>query len=315
MGQETAFSLVDALVAASRDPVHRLKALTALRGSEVWLATWPQDPESSRTLTNSEGVTALPVFSSERLLEEAAARYGWQGPSGLIARRRVSMPDAIRTAKVQLAQLVVVDITAEHVLELDGGELELLSAVPGQRSPSFEGLSVVSRSRPPEQGLSVKRMSLRASAPGLGEPIFELSSEPARSALKPSSETPTPDLGMVSATFGASPTATMSALPELPSDELFDGFTNVLREYPEVEWACVVQADRGHGLPGPSVALRVEPAFRRHLREIGEKLTALGTEFGETWEVLVLDTPEQMKQARGMGQPFYPWRKDVPKKR
>ncbi len=240
-------------------------------------------------------------------------RYGWLGPMGVVPRSRHLMPEAIRAAKQHNAQLVVVDITADHVMELDGGELELLSAVPGQRSPSFEGLSVVSRPRTPPDGLEVRRVSHQGLQP-VAEARQDTPSEPVRSPLKPSSVTPAAD-GSVTATFGASPTATMQEISDQPSDELFEAFTNLLREYPEVEWACVVEADRGIGRAGPSVALRVEPAFRKNLQEISEKLAAVGREFQENWEVLVLDTPEQMKQARGVGLPFYPWRKDAGKKR
>lgn len=278
------------------------------------MAYAPQDLECARTLTNSEGLIALPVFSSEPFVDAAAVRFGWLGPDGTCPRKRVSMPDAIRMAMLCEAQLVVVDIATEHVLELDGGELELLSAVPGQRSPSFEGLAVVSRPRSVSQ-LEVHRVSTRPTDPGLGGLAHNAPSEPPRSALFPSSVTPDPDSHSVTATFGVSDTATMSSLLESPSDEHFDAFTNLLREYPEVEWACVVQADRGHGSPAPCVALRVEPAFRRHLHEISEKLAEISRELGEPWGVLVLDTPEQMKEARGVGLPFYPWRKESPKRR
>ena len=83
----------------------------------------------------------------------------------------------------------------------------------------------------------------------------------------------------------------------------------MLREYPEVEWACVVQAERGQGRPNPSVALRIEPAFRKHLAEIGAKIWDIGGEHGRPFEVVVLDSQEQMRQARTVGLPFYPWRK------
>jgi hypothetical protein len=304
------------MIAAARDPDHRPKALTALRGAEVWAVTWPLDPASLRSLTNSRGITALPVFSSEHQLEDAAARYGWLGPDGLVPRRQLAMAEGIREAKRAHAQILVVDIAADHAFELDEGEMELLSipSGPSGRAPSYGGLSVVSR-RPTPDGMEVKRLSTRPPAPGLGPESHERPTpDPLRSALKPSSITPAPDTRTVSATFGASPTATMEELEQLPSDELFDALTDVLREYPEVEWACVVQADRGVGRPNASVALRVEPAFRRHLAEIGEKLRTVGGEHGRLFEVLVLDTPEQMKQARAVGLPFYPWRKDSKRK-
>ena len=263
-----------------------------------------------RTLTNSQGVTALCVFSSERQLEDAAARYAWIDIEGKVPSKLVPISEAIRYAKQSHASLLVVDIAADHKLELDQGELELISTYPSGRQPSYQGLQgVVSRSRPPLEGHEVKRVSTRPPAPGFGRESYDLPLEPARSALKPSSITPDPEQHSVSATFGAPATATMEVLAESVPDELFDAFTGVLREYPEVEWACVVQAERGQGRPNPSVALRIEPAFRKHLAEIGAKIWDVGGEFGRPFEVVVLDSMEQMKQARAVGLPFYPWRK------
>jgi glutathione S-transferase len=83
----------------------------------------------------------------------------------------------------------------------------------------------------------------------------------------------------------------------------------VLREYPEVEWACLVTGSRADHKQSESVALRIEPAFRKNLDEIAQKLREIGASRHATYDVLMLDTPEQMKQARQIGFPFYPWRK------
>jgi len=263
-----------------------------------------------RTLTNSAGITALCVFSSERQLEDAAARYAWLDLNGQVPSRIVQLAEAIRYAKRVGATLLVVDIAADHALEIDQGEMELLSTLPSGRQPTFQGMApVISRSRPPPEGSEVKRVSTRPPAPGLGRESYSMPAEPKRSALRPSSVTPDPDQSSVSATFGAPVTATMEALNEPVDDALLDAFTELLREYPEVEWACVVQAERGQGRPNPSVALRVEPAFRKHLPEISAKIWDVGGEHGRPFEVVVLDSPEQMRQARTVGVPFYPWRK------
>jgi hypothetical protein len=313
VSQESSLALQHALMSAARDMTHRPKALSALRGAELWAATFPLDPASLRSLTYSSGLKVLPVFSSPRQLEDAAARYGWVGPDGEVPTLRVAMSEAIRHAKAMRAKMLVVDVAADHAIDLDEGELELLSTSSG-RSPSYEALSVISRSRPPEAGRTVKRVSTRpppAAREGTTlQPVDELPS-----ALKPSLVTPDPDSQVISATFGAASTATMSALADAASEDLLDSFTALLREYPEVEWACVVEADRGHGRPSPSVALRIEPAFRRHLAEISEKLQAAAAEYGQPYEVLVIDTPDQVRQARTMGQPFYPWRKETTRKR
>src|SRR4051812_7378493 len=102
------------MMAAARDPAQRSKAVTSLRGCEVWAATWPTDPATLRTLTNSDGVTALAVFSSERQLEDAAARYAWLGVDGRVPSRRLHISEAMRSAKLLHAHVVVVDIAADH---------------------------------------------------------------------------------------------------------------------------------------------------------------------------------------------------------
>lgn len=312
--QEAAQALQWALNAVVRDPSQRARALTALRGTEVLAVSWPTDPATLRTLTNSEGVTALPVFSSEQQLEDAAARYGWIGPDGHIPSRRLHVSEAVRFARQHHAQLLVVDIVADHALSLDQGEMELMSAPPSGRAPSYEGLGNVFSSRPPNDGREVARISTRPPPPNAEAPFSDSTGvrtglRTSQSALKPTSVTPNPDGHTVSATFGATPTLTMEALDEPPSDEVLDTLTQVLREYPEVEWACLVRAERGGATPVPSIALRIEPAFRKHLSEISARLHETSAELGFTLEVLILDTPEQMRQARNMGLPFYPWRK------
>jgi hypothetical protein len=309
---EASQALTQALLAAARDSSHRPKALSALRGAEVWAATWPGDPGTLRTLTNSNGVTALAIFSTERQLEDAAVRYGWLGPDGHVPSRRLHISEAMRFAKYGRAQLVVVDIAADHSLELDEGEMELVSSLPSTRPPSYEGIGqVISKSRPPPDGAEVRRLSSRPPAFVYGS---GKSSRPPQSGLKPSSVMPGSTAQAVSATFAAPSTATMRALDEVPSDALLAALAEVLRGYPEVEWACLVSADRGQTEGAASVALRIEPAFRKHLAELSVRLHDASSEHGRGLEVLMLDTPEQMKLARSIGLPFYPWRKEATRK-
>jgi hypothetical protein len=161
------------------------------------------------------------------------------------------------------------------------------------------------RSTPPPADASVVT---RASArPSVGE----RGGSGTYSPLRPRSVTPNPDAHTVSATFGATPTATMKALEIAPSEELLDELAEVLREYPEVEWACLVTGARADHKQSESVALRIEPAFRqsKNLAEITRRLREVGAARHATYDVLMLDTHEQMKQARHIGLPFYPWRK------
>lgn len=303
MNPDAVLDLKTALVAATRDPQARGRAITALRGADVWAATWPSDPTQLRTLTSSERVTALPLFSDERELHEAGLRYGWLNVDGQAPRRLMPLWEAMRAAKQQRAQLIVIDMCSEHALELDEGEMELLSAAPSARPAAHNQPKLRSTPPPFDESVEVKRASGRpVDASGTGGSGHY-------SPLRPRSVTPSPGTRTVSATFGATPTATMLALEEEPHDDLLNELSDVLRGYPEVEWACLVNATRADSAEGVSVALRIEPAFRKNLSEIAQRLREVSGQHGLQYDVLMLDTAEQMKQARSIGMPFYPWRK------
>jgi hypothetical protein len=303
---QLAQALQHALVAASREPMQRATAVTALRGAEMWAATWPTDPATLRTLTNSNGITALAVFTDERQLEDAALRYAWLGVDGRVPSKKLHISEAIRFARQNRAQLVVVDIAADHALELDEGEMELVSAPPSARPPSFTGLQTVKSqsSRPPALApAEVKRVSARP------ERVSSRPPQDTGSALRPVTIRPAPEKSSVAATFGGPSTSTMRTLQSSPDDALLAALAAVLKGYPEVEWASFVRSGSGDENAVPSVAVRIDGAFRKNLSEISVKLRDAGLTHSTAVEVLVLDTPEQMKQARAMGQPFYPWRK------
>ncbi len=299
MSTLAAQALQEALVAATRDQNDRSRAVGALRGAEVYATTWPTDPSSLRTLLNSSGVRALALFTDERQLEEAALRFGWHGVDGSVPTRRLHISEAIRVARQQQVSLVIVDITSEHALELDQGEIELVSAPPSTRPPSYQGLGPVVHSiRQVDNTNELVRVSSRP--PPMHDHVG--------SALEPSAVNVDAEHKQVTATFAIAVTATMAALPEAPADALIDSMTSVLREYPEVEWGCLV-GEEDSDLGAVHVALRIDAAFRKHLSEISGKLRAASTAHGKPCDVLVLDTPEQMKRARAIGLPFYPWRK------
>jgi len=306
---QAAQALQQALVAAARDGNARSTAVGALRGAEVYATTWPTDPSSLRTLLNSSGVRALALFTDERQLEEAAGRFAWLGIDGHVSKRRLHMSEAIRFARQQQVALVVVDITSDHTFELDEGEMELVGAPPSTRPPSYAGLAPVlsSPGQAPDNGSEVKRVSTRP--PALGTPGAERLSSPMGSSLTPSAINIDVEHHAVSATFAMAHTATMVALPSTPSEELIDTLAQVLREYPEVEWACLVGEQERTSEGAVHVALRIDRAFRKHLAEISVKLRDTSAAQGATCDVLVLDTPEQVKRARAIGMPFYPWRK------
>jgi hypothetical protein len=81
---------------------------------------------------------------------------------------------------------------------------------------------------------------------------------------------------------------------------LLDMLELVLREYPEVEWACFGMTQ--HGL---SIGLRLDARARGRISE-------LATEVGRVSNgapIVLLDDPQLMRAARTEAFVFYPWRK------
>ena len=294
-----------ALAAAARTEGGRARAIGALRGSEVYAAIWPTEVTELRTLQSSEGLRALALFSDERQLDAAARRFGWLGVDGSVPTRRMHIAEAIRFARLRRITLIVIDIASEHALELDDGDLELVAAPPSGRPPSTKDLAPVGSSTfQHAHAGEVQRVSTR---PPADNDQTSQASAVAANGLRPSSVSVDREHHAVSASFAPARTATMASLPSTPTDELIAGFTHVLREYPEVEWACLVgEAERSESL---SVVLRIDPAFRKNLAEIADKLHRAAADQSSTCDVLVLDTAEQIKRARAIGVPFYPWRK------
>ena len=171
-----AHALQQALVAAARDLDERARAVNVLRGADMYAATWPHDPAQLRTLLNSSGLRALSLFTDEAHLDEAALRFGWLGVDGRVPMRRLHISEAARFARQHAVPLVIVDITAEHALELDEGDLELLAGPPSHRPSS---VPVVSRHA--QDGTEVKRVSTRP--PAFSERGEETGSHAAPSGL------------------------------------------------------------------------------------------------------------------------------------
>ena len=83
----------------------------------------------------------------------------------------------------------------------------------------------------------------------------------------------------------------------------------MLREYPEVEWACAMHASRGPTAPVPTIGLRVDAGFRQRVNELVSSLRRTGDAHGAGLDVILLDDAALMRSARGQGLVFYPWRK------
>jgi hypothetical protein len=119
------------------------------------------------------------------------------------------------------------------------------------------------------------------------------------------------------ATAASVDTAPLVATPELmvlapaqePASEDLDPLAEVLREYPEVEWAAICATSQGTGRSRPTIAIRIDPSYRTRVADIAAALRRTSAGTGALLEVLLLDDPELVRAARGDGVVFYPWRR------
>lgn len=285
--------------------------MVALAQRTVHVVPWPGGIEGYRTLVNSDGVAALPIFSLLSQLEEAARRYGWLGADGTAPRAEIGARKALHYAMNQNLTFVVVDIAAEHALELGRAEFEPL-LTPAARRDSQGPYAAAGK---------ISSSLIRAITPPPGSlkaPIEPPRSSPANvvpaQASSPASSsgsgfTVTKDFDPnAAATFGGGTSATLSELTQVPEDALYDALTAVLRGFPEVEWASLCNASRGPSAAVPTVGLRVDTSFRQRMNEIISAVRQAGEANGAALDVLLLDDPALMRSARAMGV-FYPWRK------
>ncbi|KPK16135.1 MAG: hypothetical protein AMJ62_07060, partial [Myxococcales bacterium SG8_38] len=188
-------SFVVLLNEGAKGPGPKAEALEAISLRPIWLATWEPRAEGFRTLINATGEEALAVFSSEKQLKEAAARFGWLEPDGTVTAHRAIGGDILRHAWTREYAFVVVDVGSDHTLEYARSELkqilrELDSTGPFRTSrPPPPGKATASSSFPPpiERSSTVYSM-----APNQPEKLDRLSELPTRphDAL-PESEPPT----------------------------------------------------------------------------------------------------------------------------
>lgn len=109
---------------AADDESARDQSLVAVMRRPVLVATWPHSPESVRTLTNSDGEQAMPLFTGMDALESAARRFGWVSPDGSVTHRELDAAEAMRGAVANSVHFVVLDICADHSVEFAREEIE-----------------------------------------------------------------------------------------------------------------------------------------------------------------------------------------------
>jgi hypothetical protein len=111
----------------------RVDALVVLAQRTVFAATWPGQNQAVRTLTNSGGETAMPLFTGRDVLDETAARFGWLNPDGSLSFREMDARDALRHALGRGVHFVVIDIGSEHAVEFARDEIEPLLQLQNQQ--------------------------------------------------------------------------------------------------------------------------------------------------------------------------------------
>ncbi len=282
---------------ASRGGQAKVDALLALGQRTVWVGTWGPAQEGFRTLTNSEGHTALPVFSTQAELAGAAARYGWTTPDGSIPGREVGAREALRHAIAHNLQYVVVDIGTDHALDIEKSEIEPMLSPEARRESTvgpYAGVGRVSSSM---------MKAVKATPPPGSLPAAQ------RPAPRITATTADPTQSRPDATFGSGSSVTVTPLGTEPSDALLDGLSEVLRGYPEVEWACIGSVARGPASPVPTVGLRVDTGFRQRVNEVITRVRQTADERGASVDVMLLDDPQVMRTARQVALVFYPWRR------
>jgi hypothetical protein len=112
----------------------RVDALVVLSQRTVYAATWPGQNQAARTLTNSEGESALPLFTGMDVLDTTASRFGWRNADGSLQFRELGAREALRHALARGVHFVVIDIGCEHSVEFAREELEPLLQLQSQRS-------------------------------------------------------------------------------------------------------------------------------------------------------------------------------------
>ncbi|HKP64479.1 MAG TPA: SseB family protein [Polyangiales bacterium] len=180
----------------------RVDALVVLAQRKLFAATWPGPSQMVRTLTNSDGETALPLFTGLDSLEATATRFGWREPDGSLQWKELSAREALKHVLSRGVNFVVLDIGSEHSVEFAKGELEPLLQMPTGRAgsgpfasagePQAAILQAVKRSSRPPHGAP------EAAAGGGDTPARVLPKRPASQPLtgkaKPPSVRPPPVL-------------------------------------------------------------------------------------------------------------------------
>jgi hypothetical protein len=258
-------------------------------------------------LTNADGQTALPIFSTREELEQAATQFGWLNPDGSASFKEIGARGALNHAVGQNLHFVVIDISSSHSLDVDREEMEPLLSPAARRESSgpYAGVGRISSTM-----MQAVKANTAQKVPAVPAARRSDATDMAREAAAAgaSVQASTDDASAVT-TFGSGTSVAVHKLTEKPSDELLGALIDVLRGYPEVEWAALCAIARGPGSPMPTVGLKVDTAFRQRVNEIIQRLREAGDSQGASLDVLLLDDAAVMRTVRSDAMLFYPWKR------
>lgn len=321
----------------------RVDAIVALSQRTVFVATWAPLHDGFRTLVNSQRAEALPVFTDVEELMLAASRFGWLGKEGAVAHREIGAREAFQTCVDRDMPFLVLDVASEHALEVQREELEpLLGAFSRRESTGpFAAVGRISSTLLEAASRVTPEPSSRPSStterrPAVTTPVVSPSSfpeplagshrpTPPSTALRPSvglspenrkpssgsAERPSsvPPPMVAPATASSDLGARLTPVTREPDEALLDGVTTELKAYPEVEWASFCLVSRGEAAFEPSIAIRIDPAYRQRVDRIAQSVVARGAKHGYELSLLLLDDPALVREARHEGLLFYPWKR------
>jgi hypothetical protein len=132
----------------AEDDAQRLRALEAIALRTIFAPTWSNSPEAVRTLTNSEGEHAMPLFSGLDTLQAAARRFGWMNGDGSLCYRELPAREVLRRARDQGVHYVVLDMFAEHATEFSCEEIgDVLARMPAPAASAARGAPPLAAAR------------------------------------------------------------------------------------------------------------------------------------------------------------------------
>ena len=277
----------------------KVDALVALAQRQVLVATWSADTEEYRTLVNSDGQSALPLFTDEAEMREAARRFGWlDDERAPIPHRLIDARTALQHLAAHGLDYLVIDITSDHSLEAERSELEPLLQTRG-RSDETGPFAAVGRVG--STMLQAVRASSVPPAAHHDEPAAAETPEAGAAAEGPATIE-------VSGGLIEPDVLQLQDLPGEPPDALLAELGGILRSYPEVEWALFLLAASEAGPAGPVLGLRLDRSYRERLGELVEALGAVRHD-GVPVRATLLDLPDTLRAARPKGLHFYPFRR------